>query len=119
MISPHQALTNLYRAEADQWHRYILTPQDKAYIKAVAEQAAWALNAGLREEDYLKLIGMDMLLDVDANGKLIPLVLEANPRPSGLAHSWLLDHPDQPGVTNALFRGIRRSMAESTSIKEN
>lgn len=68
-----------------------------------AEQAA-AIFPGLL------LAGLDVLLDVDEWGTLLPVFLEANPRPAGLCHSrlWsaLPSSADPPGVGPALWDGL-------------
>ncbi len=38
----------------------------------------------------LCLLGLDVLLDLDDSGNIMPVFLEANPRPAGLCHSRLL-----------------------------
>ncbi len=74
-----------------------------ADIQDCAEQAA-----GLFEG--LWLVGLDVLLDLDAAGRLVPVFLEANPRPAGLCHSRLLSglpsRADPPGVGPALWDGL-------------
>jgi len=58
----------------------------------------------------LLLVGLDIVLDLGADGRLIPVFLEANPRPAGLFHSRLLfglpSPGDQAGVGPALWRGL-------------
>jgi hypothetical protein len=61
----------------------------------------------------LLLIGLDVLLDHDKDGSIIPVFLEANPRPAGLSHSRLLaDDPFVPariGVSLKLWDGLAQS----------
>jgi len=58
----------------------------------------------------LLLVGLDIVLDLDADGRPVPVFLEANPRPAGLYHSRLLSglpsQNDQAGVGPALWRGL-------------
>ncbi len=60
--------------------------------------------------DGLLLVGLDALLDFDDLGRLIPVFLEANPRPAGLRHARLLSGPpsrwDQAGVGPLLWDGV-------------
>ena len=61
----------------------------------------------------LLLVGLDVLLDLDAEGSIMPVFLEANPRPAGLCHSRLLDgFPDSclvpNGVSLKLWEGLDR-----------
>ena len=72
----------------------------------IREQAECA--AGLF--DGLHLMGLDVLLDYDQHGNILPVFLEANPRPAGLSHSRLLNDepfmPAQIGVSLKLWGGI-------------
>ncbi|WP_019867700.1 hypothetical protein [Methylovulum miyakonense] len=58
----------------------------------------------------LLLMGLDVLLDCGQDGKIIPVFLEANPRPAGLGHSRLLaDDPSVPawmGVSLKLWGNL-------------
>jgi hypothetical protein len=59
----------------------------------------------------LMLVGLDVLLDVDADGIIMPVFLEANPRPAGLCHSRLLEGfpgpcPAPNGVSLKLWDGL-------------
>ena len=55
-------------------------------------------------EDLL-LIGLDLVLDVDERGELLPVFLEANPRPAGLSRSRFLNS-SLPGVGTKLWDGL-------------
>jgi hypothetical protein len=63
-----------------------------------AEKAATAFPG-------LLLNGIDVLLDLDPDGKALAVFLEANPRPAGLGRSTLLSD-DQPGIGAALWDGL-------------
>lgn len=69
--------------------------------------------------DGLMLMGLDVLLDYDRHGKIIPVFLEANPRPAGLSHSKLLSgnpfEPSQTGVSLKLWAGISRMQFKESS----
>jgi hypothetical protein len=58
----------------------------------------------------LLLVGLDVVLDLSADGRLVPVFLEANPRPAGLCHSRLFSgspsRHDQVGVGPTLWRGL-------------
>ncbi len=84
-----------------------------------AAAAAAALNQGLSEEAALKHTGIDMVLEVDGS-RVIPVVLEANARPAGLASSHEIStNPrgsPESKATLELFRFIRRwGSARSTN----
>ncbi len=67
-----------------------LLASDWRRIRDQAEQAAVLFKG-------LLLVGLDVLLDYDEHGSIIPVFLEANPRPAGLSHSRLLtDDPFKP-----------------------
>lgn len=105
IVDINEALANLYyhkreesypplqkgvRGDLDgriRWIRLIPTDEDIAAMKTAAINAARALNAGLDVENYLKHIGIDILLEVKKSGAVIPVALETNPRPAGLSHS--------------------------------
>ena len=95
------------------------TEDDVAYLRQMAVRAAQALNAGLLESEYLKLLGIDFLLEVDQAGRFSPIALEANPRPAGLAQSWeipcTVQKTVEPKVTFGLFDFIRSSLATETT----
>lgn len=111
LMSPHQAFANLCCAHQGGWRRYVLTPADMDHIKHTAVQAARALSPDLSHTAGLKVVGVDLLLEAGPDGALACLALEANPRPAGLAQSWMLDAPGVPGVSLALFQGIRTACA--------
>lgn len=60
--------------------------------------------------DKLFLLGLDVLLDLDPGDRLVPVFLEANPRPAGLSHSRLLpglpSGQDRAGVGLELWDGV-------------
>ncbi len=53
----------------------------------------------------LLLVGLDLVFDIDSNGVLQPVFLEANPRPAGLGRSRYLD-TSQQGVSTKLWDGL-------------
>ncbi len=106
------ALAHLYRATDNGWVRATPNEDDLARIWQTAVQAAQALNEGLTESEYIKLLGIDLLIEVDEAGRFTFLALEANPRPAGLAQSWDLPRTFreavEPKVTFGLFEFIRK-----------
>ena len=104
IASPMEILGNLssrtnpaspiFRIESQDWRR-------------ICDQAVWAASLFRG----LMLVGIDVLLDVDLDGKIMPVFLEANPRPAGLCHSHLVDgYPDScqapNGVSLKLWDGL-------------
>jgi len=88
-----------------------LTEPEVKHIVAFAEQAARVLAEGVHPEERLRLMGMDLLVEVDERGEAFPLALEVNPRPAGLSHSRFLtdgwDEAGEPGVSVVLWEGRR------------
>lgn len=113
IIGLHEALSGLHYPSDSGWARLELTPGHLRRIGSVAEAAAEALNSGLPERLYLKMVGIDLLLEVrDGDGRLdvTPILLEANPRPAGLNHSVSLGSlwaEPRLMVTSAVFRAVR------------
>jgi len=70
-----------------------------------AEAGAAALARALGPS-MPRLIGIDLLLDLDEARCLVPVLLEANPRPAGMSHACFVN-PDgptaEPGVTRRLW----------------
>jgi hypothetical protein len=140
IIPLSEAFLNLYYQKLDKernviWEKYLLKDDDILQIKNVACHAILLVNQGLDKEDYLKFAGIDLLLEVEerniemASGKkrthsrrrefnLTPIVLEINPRPAGLAHSYQLsidklrDGMKCPKlkISRSLFQYIRAMM---------
>jgi hypothetical protein len=111
------ALAHLYRATDDGWVRVTPSEDDLARIRQTAVYAAQALNEGNCESEYIKLLGIDLLVEVDEAGRFTLLALEANPRPAGLAQSWelprTLREAVEPKVTFGLFDFIRKQGSKS------
>ena len=81
-------------------------PMDNRAWEAVvvaAEEAA-GLFAGLM------LVGLDLVLALGESGDPVPVFLEANPRPAGLAHSRFLQGTERglPGVSLRLWDDLER-----------
>jgi hypothetical protein len=124
IVDINEALANLYYHNGGKWIRFIPTDEDIAAMKEAAICAACGLNAGLDVVDYLKLMGIDVLLEVEEQGArnvkrqtsnvkhldMVPVVLEANPRPAGLSHSseiiGISDRRPQPRISMEIFRFI-------------
>jgi len=87
--------------------RWVPSEEDVSLLREVSERAAHALNEGLKEGEMLLFMGLDIVCDLDDGGRLLPVLLEANPRPAGLQHSRSLED-DELLITSALFRYIGR-----------
>ena len=114
VVDIDEALLNLYYLRDGAWARLILTEGDIAKIKQTAINALQALNTGLPEKGYLKMVGIDMVLEVeDVGGERMiqPVVLEANPRPAGLSRLREIQEisVEKPKsvISTALFNVIR------------
>jgi len=109
VVAIGEALSNLWRRGPGGWERLILTVEEIDRIGRTAVEAVEALHVGLDRSAYLKVVGMDILLEVGRRG-LIPIALEANPRPAGLAQSTDLSpalRKGEPKVSFGLFEYIR------------
>ena len=78
--------------------------EDWPAVVRAAEAGASALAATLGPA-MPRLLGLDLLLDQRDDG-IIPVLLEANPRPAGMSHACIVtaDGPaTEPGVTRRMF----------------
>lgn len=78
--------------------------EDWQAVTRTAEAGAAALADALGS-DMPRLIGLDLLLDLGPDG-IVPVLLEANPRPAGMSHACFVttDGPTtEPGVTRRLW----------------
>jgi len=71
----------------------------------------------------LLLVGLDVILDLTPSGRIIPVFLEANPRPAGLCHARLLSglpvNSDLPGVGLQIWDGLEAGCsAGSASLSQ-
>jgi hypothetical protein len=115
IIDINDALGNLYYRADGRWIRLIPADRDAAAMKTAAINAAYGLNAGLDLDRYLKFVGIDILLEVEDTGvnavNVIPVVLEANPRPAGLSQSseimGVSTRKPHPRVSTEIFGFIR------------
>jgi len=114
IVDIDKALLNLYYPRDSTWVRLIPTGADIARIKQAAVNALQALNAGLPKGGYLKMVGIDIVLEVEAaeeEGIIQPVVLEANPRPAGLSHlreiQEISGEKPKPMISTALFNTLR------------
>ncbi len=104
IVSPLEILDNLVSRTNPACPIFSMEAQDWMRI---CDQAVWAVSLFRG----LMLVGIDVLLDVDLDGKIMPVFLEANPRPAGLCHSRLMDgYPDScpapNGVSLKLWDGL-------------
>jgi hypothetical protein len=105
IIGFDQIQSNLCRRTANHKKRVSFDANFWHNIRALAEQAASLFP-------HLYLLGLDVLLDLDENGKIIPVFLEANPRPAGMCHSRLCaEEPFQAaeiGVSLRLWNNFKQ-----------
>ncbi len=116
----NECFAQLHYRCAGGWRRFVASEADIEALRRAAAVAAWALNADLQEEEYLKHMGIDMVLEVDAeSGKMTPVVLEANARPAGLNQAMALrgiaPGPSRLHVSTALFHFIARRVSRCPS----
>lgn len=85
-----------------------------ARLTATAEAGAMALAHALGAA-MPALVGLDLLLDVDADA-VVPVLLEANPRPAGMSHARLFTPSgpgEEPGVSAHLWHSADCDAAAS------
>ncbi len=105
IVSLLEILDGLFPRTDQDGTKISLTTSDWIRLCGQATLAASLFNG-------LLLLGLDVLLDLDADGRILPVFLEANPRPAGLCHSHLLDtYPDgscppSNGVSLRLWDGL-------------
>ena len=80
------AMRSLHRRGRSRWTPVVPSRDDLERMKRAAIAAAEAINADLREEELLKHLGIDLVLEF-GRGRLEPVVMEANARPAGLTHA--------------------------------
>jgi hypothetical protein len=112
IIDINDALANLHYQADGRWIRLIPADQDVAAMKTAAIDASYGLNAGLDLDMYLKFVGIDILLEAEYTEmnavNILPVVLEANPRPAGLSQSseiiGVSARKPHPRVSTEIFR---------------
>ncbi len=112
IVDIDEALLSLYYPRDGAWAKFIPTELDITRIKQAAVNALQALNKRLPEKGYLKMAGIDIVLEVeDAEERIQPVVLEANPRPAGLSHlreiQEMSGEKPKPMISTKLFNAIR------------
>jgi len=116
IIGINDAFNCLYYQKGGEWIRLILADADIEAIKMAAVKAATSLNSGLKIEDYLKHLGVDIILEVKEND-IIPVVLEANSRPAGLSYSCeivgISAKKPRLGISSEIFRFLELNMVKS------
>jgi len=86
IVDINHALSCLYYFKDNTWKRFIPTEDNISKIKSSAVDAAYRLNVDLPQSEYLKFMGIDIILEAN-DTNMTPIFLEANPRPAGLAQS--------------------------------
>ncbi|MBN1900285.1 hypothetical protein JW926_03050 [Candidatus Sumerlaeota bacterium] len=95
IIDIHEALENIFFMNKDSksWGKVFVKKMDVDEMKHAAEQAAGALDEEFADDDKLKLLGVDVLLEYK-DEHIIPCILEINPRLAGLNHSASIDNQE-------------------------
>jgi len=116
IVDLHRAFVGLYLGRDDDWTKILPTEADIREMKRVAVDAAVALNFVLDERSYLKMMGIDVVLEAIGQGQeieLTPVVLEANARPAGLNRLRLIAgiSGEKPAsmVSYEIFDYVRRA----------
>ncbi|RLE89493.1 MAG: hypothetical protein DRJ49_02860 [Thermoprotei archaeon] len=90
-IPLHVALDNLYY---DQTLRRVKLSHKRSDIASilsdVCSKVGRAINYGLSERSMLKFMGIDIVLEYQS-GEIVPILLEVNPRPSGLNYLYTVE----------------------------
>lgn len=85
-------------------------PIEESELKTLLDtckRVGYAINQNLKEEEYLKYMGIDLVLELKGES-LKPVVLEVNSRPSGLTYLRRIS-PGLEGEANVmknLFKGV-------------
>ena len=96
IVSPMEILGNLFSRTNPA--NSIFSIDGHAW-RRICDEAVWAASLFRG----LMLVGIDVLLDVGFDGNIMPVFLEANPRPAGLCHSRLLEgYPDSCPAPNGI-----------------
>jgi hypothetical protein len=115
LVPLDDALRALCYGAGTNWRRIAPSDTDLARIRIASENAMLALNHGVSETDYLQHAGVDLVLEAGESG-ILPVVLEVNARPAGLAGSRRLPpasgRDQAPMVTHALYKHIRQRHSE-------
>ncbi|MGD0962182.1 MAG: hypothetical protein ABSB19_20420 [Methylomonas sp.] len=114
ILAIHEVLPHLYTGNAEIYKPVTLGSEDWCNIRRQAELAAGLFNG-------LLLVGLDVLLDISDSGHIVPVVLEANPRPAGLSHSRLLTEDPfeaaEIGVSLRLWDTLNTTAQAAVKIK--
>lgn len=106
IIDINKSFGNLYYFRNNTWKKLMLSEDDIDKIKSSAENSAFAINDGLDVKNFLKAMGIDVILEVDE--RVNPILLEINPRPAGLSCSYkvagISEHASVLMVSTELFR---------------
>lgn len=101
--------THLYwKDESRQYQPLKITNSDLDNVGKTASRGIELLNGTSTPGEQLLFAGIDILLEYHRDKGIIPVILEANPRPSGLPHAreWIADPPRDLLVSKFLFESI-------------
>ena len=83
------------------------------------ERVRSTAEAAVRAQAPLGLSGVDVVLDVDDAGRVVPVLLELNPRPAGLAHARFLpgagEGRGEAGVSLSMWDGLAEAPESVTT----
>lgn len=106
IIDINKAFGNLYYLMNGNWKKLMLSKEDIDKIRSSAENSAFAVNEELEAKNFLKAMGIDIILEVEE--EIVPIVLEINPRPAGMSFSseitGISEQPSNLVVSTELFK---------------
>ena len=106
IVDINKAFGNLFYFRNKNWKKLMLSKEDVDKIKSSAGNSALAVNEGLETRNFLKAMGIDIILEVKE--EIIPIVLEINPRPAGMSFSseitGISEKPSNLLVSTELFK---------------
>ena len=90
-ISLQETIGNLYYTNSTGNTRIPLDKRELTDIlERVCSRIGIGINHGLNEEDMLKFMGIDIVLEYH-DGEITPILIDVNPRPSGLNYLYTIE----------------------------
>ena len=116
-VIPVSELTrHLYRLDSENHAQPVkLKEPDWQTILETSKYALQTINEGQSPRDYLKLAGLDYVLEYttgsDGKPRITPILLEINPRPSGLVYARGIrkDNWDQLTISSGIFQYLLKT----------